>query len=291
MSKIRQCFESRWSDGFLMEVDYSQLEIIALAFLSQDPVLMEDVATRDMHCVSASLVTGTAYEVIKAAYDKGDAYWTKVRKAAKVPSFQLQYGAGAKALAKCFDGDVKRAKAYIEAYYNRYQVVREWQQRVAQEVNDSRRPSDRHTQTGLPSDKGSYRSITGREYVFYSFDAPSWASFPTSFSPTQLKNYPVQGFATGDIVPMVLGKLYKAFKSHPILKSEALLINTVHDSILFDVRSYAVLHKAAELAKEVMELAPQYLEESYGIEFDLELNVGIDVGKSWFNMEPYKLKS
>ena len=56
----------------------------------------------------------------------------------------------------------------------------------------------------------------------------------TVFSPTQLKNYPVQGFATGDIVPEVLGRLRRVLTEKG-LSDKVLLVNTVHDSVLFDV--------------------------------------------------------
>ena len=32
MSRIRQCFSSRYTDGLLIEADYSQLEIVVLAY-------------------------------------------------------------------------------------------------------------------------------------------------------------------------------------------------------------------------------------------------------------------
>ena len=45
-----------------------------------------------------------------------------------------------------------------------------------------------------------------------------------------IKNYPVQGFATGDIVPVVLLEMDERLKP---LKS--CLVNTVHDSTVIDV--------------------------------------------------------
>ena len=54
------------------------------------------------------------------------------------------------------------------------------------------------------------------------------------FSPTKIKNYPVQGFATGDIVPECTGRMFRAIIAEEHLRNLLLMINTVHDSNLFD---------------------------------------------------------
>ena len=47
-----------------------------------------------------------------------------------------------------------------------------------------------------------------------------------------IKNYPVQGFATGDIVPIVLLEIEKRLKND---KLKSVLVNSVHDSVVLDV--------------------------------------------------------
>ena len=47
---------------------------------------------------------------------------------------------------------------------------------------------------------------------------------------TQIKNYPVQGFATGDIVPLALLHI-----DHLLQGKKSCIVNTVHDSIVIDV--------------------------------------------------------
>jgi len=55
MSRIRQCFPSRYKDGLLIEADYSQLEIVVLAYLSNDENLIKDlISGRDLHRMRAS---------------------------------------------------------------------------------------------------------------------------------------------------------------------------------------------------------------------------------------------
>jgi len=257
MSKIRECFKSRWPDGYIMEADFSQLEVIGLAFLSQDEQLMADIA--------------------------GDDGWIKKRKKVKSFSFLIQYGGGAAAMAKQSGMGKAECQVFIDNFYTRYPTVKQWQDDVADEVRRSRRPSAKRTDKGLPAGMGQYKSITGRRYVFREYDAPDWMArrgTKTSFSPTQMKNYPVQGFATGDVVPLVLGELYDVLKNS-VYADVALLTNTVHDSVLLDCKNRDIATYVARLVKDTMEKAPQYIEETWGFKFDLPLGVEVEIGKTW----------
>lgn len=283
MSDIKSVFTSRFGDnGRIIEADYSQLEVIVLAFLSQDEQLLSDIRNKvDIHGINASKLFGVNYTEAQ-------------RKLAKRLSFQLQYGSGAKNMAQKNKIPVHVAKTFIANYYTRYPRVKEWQDEVYEAVKASRELTDKHTVKGLPLGSGTYRSITGREYVFFEYDNPyydpsiTWKrQIPTSFSPTETKNYPVQGFATGDIVPMIVGKLYRAIKADPIFDGRVLLINTIHDSILIDCQKDFV-PDVCMLVKTVMEKAPEFLYEEFGIEFDLPLPVGLKVGKNWGDMEEWK---
>ena len=56
MSAIKKCFPSRWGkEGSIVEADFSQLEVIGVAFLSQDMNMIEDIENGiDAHSQSAS---------------------------------------------------------------------------------------------------------------------------------------------------------------------------------------------------------------------------------------------
>jgi len=145
-------------------------------------------------------------------------------------------------------------------------------------VKSNRKPSRRKTEKGYPACSGYQTSITGRRYVFYEFDGHRPGE--TSFSPTQMKNYSVQGFATGDIVPEVLGRLFR--KVYEIgAQDNVKLIGTVHDSIVLDV-STEFQHKiVAEMVQSIMESAPKWMKERFGIEIDLPLKAEVGYGKTW----------
>lgn len=281
---IRDSIVSRFPGGCVMEADYSQLEVIALAYLSSDRQLQKDILDGiDLHCMSAQFLTGVPYTTIKAAVDAGDAHWIKTRKEAKGPSFQLQYGAGYKSIAAQCGLSEELAKEFIQSYYKRYSGVKAWQDSVREEVQKSRVSTDRKTRAGFPIGKGTYVSVTGRRYTFYEYDAPSWTEFRTSFSPTEIKNYPVQGFATGDIVPLMLGHLLEVLN----YREDLLLINTVHDSILFDCAyryNTVEAHNIALMIKGEMQRAPDLIKQTFGINFNLPLSAEVQWGPTWGTM-------
>ena len=62
---------------------------------------------------------------------------------------------------------------------------------------------------------------------------------------TQIKNYPVQSFATADIVPLVLIDIENKLK-----ELNSCVVNTVHDSIVIDVHPEEI-NKVVFLIKTV----------------------------------------
>ena len=284
MSIVKQYFYSRFPEGNLMQADFSQLEVIVLAVLSGDERLKEDLrAGVDMHCMSTAFLTGKPYErVLYKVKVEEDPKWIKLRKSAKGVSFAAQYGAGPKTISKNTGIDEEEVRKFLENYYDRYQTVGEWQSDVSAQVTITRSPSKARTERGLPAGKGFYVSPTNRRYVFTEYDAPEWVSSGTSFSPTQLKNYPVQGTATGDIVPLALGVLYRELRKK--LK-KVLLVNTIHDSVLLDIPKDMEI-ETARLVKRVLEDTPTYYEQVFHKAFDLPLKVDIEYGPTWATMKP-----
>ena len=273
MSEVRKHYTSRFENGRILELDFSQLEIYVLAFLSQDSQLIDDLLSgADLHGISAENLFGAMY--------------TKAhRKIAKQLSFQLQYGAGAKSMAASNDILITTARKFIKNYYERYPQVKAFQDRMIEEVEKLRETSEKRTKKGLPAGVAKWQSLSGRIYTFVEQDAPSFVDKEASFSPTQIKNYPTQGFATGDIVPLVVGKLYRRLLDWSNeIADPVLMIGTVHDSVVFDCANKSVAKLWAKEAKKVMEMAPEYVREVFGIEFNLPLRVEAEYGENWHDM-------
>lgn len=293
---IKRCFTSRWGeDGYIVEADFSQLEVIGAAIISQDPNMKQDILDGvDSHSQSASwLNPAMSYEEIREGYLAGDKFYEKIRKNAKAPRFELQYGAGAKSIADNNDLKLAVAKGFIDRYYDRYDVLKAFQDMVIEQVKMGRVPTAVRTKLGTQVGKSEWKSITGRIYTFVEKDSPEWMrerfGTLTSFSPTEAKNYPMQGFATGDIVPEVLGRIHHMLGQQDRLWEMCLPINTIHDSIIFDMHKDILDHACISI-QDVMQDAPAWMNERFGVTIDLPMNVDMEYGHSWDNVKHWESK-
>ena len=275
---IKQCFPSRWGkDGYLMEVDFSQLEVVALAILSKDPQLIEDLRSgKDMHRVRAAELYGIPEHVVS----------DEQRQMSKQLSFQLQYGAGAKSMAEKNSISIELAKRFINNYYARYPNVAAWHTNIAEEVKSSRVVTNEFTKAGKPKGAGCHMSATGRVYKFFEYDNTFirfWGDEDTSFSATEMKNYPVQGLATGDIMALYRGRVYRRWLAEG-LSETCPLVNTVHDSIMLDVPDKSMVLWAYRVMEEEAARLPQLLKDLWGIETELDFKVECKYGPTWAEM-------
>jgi DNA polymerase-1 len=270
---IKQVFTSRFGeDGVIIDIDFSQLEIVALAFLSQDEQLIDDIQTgKDIHI-----------ELYKSMY--GVVPTTEQRKAFKRLAFGLIYGAGATSLAKNAGVTVNTAKEFVAAFYSRYEGVLLWHDNMNAEVTKARKSSKLKDEKGYPIGVSEYVSCTGRRYLFKEYELKesmkSWKKKTHDFAPTEIKNYPVQGLATGDIVPLALGLLGKVLIGNEKLEGRCLPVNTVHDSIMFDCKREAV-PEALYLICQVLDGLPEAIRGTFGINWTLNLAYNVSIGPSW----------
>ena len=97
---------------------------------------------------------------------------------------------------------------------------------------------------------------------------------------TSIYNYPVQGFATADIIPIALVCAW-----HRIRGLRLFLVNTVHDSIVAEIppEEIETWHEVAKqcLIVDVYDL----LKRLYNVEFTVPLGAGVTVGTQWGNKE------
>ena len=283
MSEIRKCFTSRFEHGSLVEIDFNQLEVAALAFLSQDANLISDIKNDlDMHLVSLSWVSGQDYDLLKVLYDEGNSVVIAARKAAKRPRFELQYGAGAHTIAKNNNWKLDKAKDYIAKYYERYPDVKAWQERVHSIVEANSKVITGWSKGTSPERISHYMCPhTHRRYVFKTYPNKRGEH---KFSPTQMKNYPVQGFATADLVPTVLGELVNVIYEEK-LEKEILLINTIHDSVLLDVKEGVGMLPIYRVFNSVVDI----MKNRFNITINVPIRWSVETGSNWAEMKEIKL--
>jgi DNA polymerase-1 len=264
---IKKSYVSRFVNGKLVEMDFSQLEMVGLAIVSNDKQLMKDITDG----------VDTHSELYRAMY--GVLPTKDQRKAFKPLTFGLVYGAGAKTLAEQGSCSVADAKKFIEVFYNRYKGVKLWHDSMLKLADTNKSLTTKHTPKGFPMHAYLHRMPTGRMYVFHEYDN-EWKK-TTSFSPTELKNWPIQGFSTGDIVPHMVGVIvdliYKTGMDKYIVP-----IMTVHDSILFDWDGLNDFDVAA--IKATLNRTSEIITEYYGIKMPVMLSVGQTSGPNWGDM-------
>lgn len=270
---IRECFVSRYGpeNGFLVEFDFSQLEICALAEVSGDTVLIYELNRgEDIHRLNAAMWLGKKPEEV-----------TKdERKKAKVMTFQLQYGAGAVKMVESLGITKGAAQDFITNFYKKYAGVFAYHEELAMErlvrTASSKKQTDPSSEVWVISP-----TPTGRMYTLPCRQTDAGDYY---YSRTEMKNYPIQGFGTADIVPVVLNLVYDNL--HIIYdglvgKEAPLLINTVHDSIMFDCHAdeLVTLFAAVECAFRDF---PAKFKELFDYELKVVYNYDVKVGKNWF---------
>ena len=116
---------------------------------------------------------------------------------------------------------------------------------------------------------------SGREFIFDKCKRKKDGSV-TYF--TQIKNYPVQSFATADIVPLFLVEITKK-----LIKKLSLVVNSVHDSVIIDVH-FSEVEDVIEIVKEIEGNLVKYMKTRWGIDFNVPLKLDVKIGNDWLNM-------
>jgi DNA polymerase I-like protein with 3'-5' exonuclease and polymerase domains len=179
------------------------------------------------------------------------------------------------------------AKKFIDQFYTRYPKVKAWQEGIRAKVDMCRVPTSAEGLHGLKIGKSVIQSLTGRMYTFFEYANKEYNR--QSFSPTEVINYPVQGFATGDIVPAVISELRRQLILFNLHK-KSLMIMTVHDSIILDCEEEAV-EETAYLVSSVCNLTSKILSKYYGIEIDQTFPIEITVGPNLLEQTHYEVSN
>lgn len=95
---------------------------------------------------------------------------------------------------------------------------------------------------------------------------------------TSICNYPVQGFATGEIVPLAVVWMWHRMHAMQLMMY---LINSIHDSVIAELPE-SELEVFHELAKQCLILdARRSLEAIYGVSLTVPLGCGVTSGTHW----------
>ena len=237
--KIRQAFVPADGCKFL-SADYSQIELRLLAHIADIGTLKDAFrAGADIHALTASEVFGVPMEGMDPT----------VRRDAKAINFGIIYGISPFGLARQLAIPQKGAKAYIEAYLERYPGIRDYME----------------TTREFARRNGYVTTLFGRRVHVPSLREKNPAR--RSFGERAAINAPLQGSAA-DIIKRAMARIPKALERE---KLSARMLLQVHDELLFDVPE-AEIDRTASVVKEVMESAAR---------LSVPLTVDTGVGDNW----------
>ena len=235
---VKKVFVSRWTGGKILEADFAQLEFRTAAYLSQDEVAINEIKTGfDVHTYTANVITKSGQHT--------------TRQDAKAHTFAPLYGATG-------FGRTKAEARYYQDFTKKYKGVASWHSRLAKEALEKR----------------SITTPSGREFSFPDVERRMNGSV-SHF--TQIKNYPVQSFATADIVPLVLTHIEDRLK---LLQS--CIVNTVHDSIVIDVHPDEI-NKVIFILKSINEDMNSIINQQFRIDFNVPLLLEAKIGDNWLD--------
>lgn len=137
----------------------------------------------------------------------------------------------------------------------------------------------------LQADAVKYREISLPSGRVYAFPDAKWTDWGTATNRTNICNYPVQGFATADLLPIALVSLQKSVEDAGL---ESVICNTVHDSIVMDVHPDEK-EICIDLMKHAMLSLPFETSRRYGITYDMPVGIEIKIGKNWLDLQEVKL--
>jgi DNA polymerase I-like protein with 3'-5' exonuclease and polymerase domains len=115
----------------------------------------------------------------------------------------------------------------------------------------------------------------------YKFPYVERTRYGTASHATSIKNYPVQGFATADLLPIALVRTHKAMKT---LGLKSLIINTVHDSIIIDVHPDEKTACITVLQQGMYSLVSE-CKKRYNIDYDMPIGTEFKIGEDWLNLK------
>ena len=237
--KIRQAFVP--ADGCkFISADYSQIELRLLAHIADIGTLKDAFrAGADIHALTASEVFGVPMGGMDPT----------VRRDAKAINFGIIYGISPFGLARQLAIPQKEAKAYIEAYLERYPGIRDYME----------------TTKEFARRNGYVTTLFGRRVHVPSLREKNPAR--RNFGERAAINAPLQGSAA-DIIKRAMARIPKALERE---KLSARMLLQVHDELLFDVPE-AEIDRTASVVKDVMESAAR---------LSVPLTVDTGVGDNW----------
>jgi len=201
--RIREAFVAP-TGSYLMGVDYSQIDLRALAHLSQDENLLNAFRhDEDIHAATAAQLYGVPPSQVTPA----------MRRLAKTVNFGVIYGMSGYGLEQATELSREEAGKFIAAYFEKYPGVKKYLELTKEQARQT----------------GYVQTILGRKRLIPEINAAN--RMVREAAERMAINMPVQG-TSADIIKKAMVNLHREMLQRK-LKSKMLL--QVHDELVFEV--------------------------------------------------------
>ena len=224
----------------LVDADYSQIELRLLAHISGDEAMRDAfMSGEDFHAVTASRVFNVPLEEVSSL----------LRSRAKAVNFGIVYGISAFSLSQDIGVFPHEAKAYMEAYLEKYSGVRDYMKSIVEKAKA----------------EGYVATIYGRRRELPELKSSNFNM--RSFGERVALNMPIQGTAA-DIIKLAMVNVYNRLEREQL---KAKLILQVHDELIVECPEEEA-ERVGMILKEEMENAAR---------LSVPLTVDVHSGHSW----------
>lgn len=241
--QYKTLFTANDDDYLVGEADGAQLEFRVAAELGDDKIAKQEIVDgADIHSVTSQVMIDAGHPDFKGKNVK------EGRQNAKAHTFAPMYGGMGKLPAE---------QAYAEFFKKKYHGIADTQRNWCMSVLG----------------KGWFTTPYGMRFY--------WPGTKMSRSgyienTTAISNYPIQGFATGEIIPIALVCFW-----HRSRHLDITIWNTIHDSLVSRVHKDCV-EQYMQLSKQCLtEDVYKFLSDVYNYQFSVPLGVGVKVAKNW----------
>ena len=241
--QIRKAFVPSEADGYIFSCDYSQVELRVLAHVSGDEHMQEAFKTGyDIH-------SHTAMKIFHL--DSPDEVTPLMRRHAKAVNFGIVYGISDYGLSKNLGISRKRAKEFIDNYFDQYPQIKDYMDKAVKEARE----------------KGYAETIMHRRRYLPDIHAKNFNV--RSFAERTAINSPIQGSAA-DIIKIAMINMQKKLEE---LHLKTKMVLQVHDELIFDVPKDE-LETIKKIVPEVMQSA---------VRLDVPLVADSGWGHNWYD--------
>ena len=217
-----------------MSGDYSQIDLRALAHLSQDQGLLDAFNNdQDIHAATATRLFGVDASQVTA----------DMRRIAKTVNFGVIYGMSDYGLEQATELSREEAAQFIASYFEKYPGIRSYLELTKQQARDN----------------GYVQTLLGRRRNIAEINSSNRQV--RQGAERMAINMPVQG-TSADIIKVAMINLYQEMQKRQ-LKSKMLL--QVHDELLFEVPE--------EEMEEMRQLVPGMMSTALELSVPLKVDI------------------